>query len=151
MNIVLTGVSNAGKTTLYEKMLKNEMYGGYEFVPEIIRTIGLDVLKHTPKEEIQSLLYNEQMNRTVFVGDRVYDRGFLDILAYSIYYNDVSNELYNDCINQTNKYDCILMFLQPYPFVDDGFRIREEVDKLKNIFISLIRDNNLKNIVYIER
>jgi len=148
MNIVLSGVSNAGKSTMYLKMMQNDMYEGYEFIPEIIRTIGLDVLKTTPKDEIQPLLYQEQMNRTVFTGNHIYDRGFLDILAYSIYYDNYTPNFYNDCIEQTKKYDCILMFLEPYPFVDDGFRIREDADKLKNIFVNLIKENKLNNIIY---
>lgn len=148
MKICLSGVSNSGKSTFFAMLRKNKMYKNY--IEEQIRVV-LDNEYSTTKQgiELQQAIYDQQSKIQDYLRDFVTDRGFIDVAAYGIYYNSLSydSSLTRICMRRTKEYDTVLLFTKSYPFVNDGFRVKEDTDKLNAIFTKLISKYNCDNVV----
>jgi len=120
------------------------------FIEEQIRVVlDNDYTKTKQGIELQTAIYNQQIKAEAYLNDFVTDRGFMDVAAYGIYYNSIHyySELTVGCMSKSKEYDTILLFKSPFKFVDDGFRVKEDANKLNKIFKTLVNIYGCENVV----
>lgn len=147
MKISLSGVSNSGKTTLWEDLKHN--FPKYKFIPEQIRK--LKSVNQYPPPQLQEILLSLQVEAEGTYENIVADRCSLDVAAYYILNeNRVRYDLVDRLVDSCRKYDMISIYTVPYEFVGDGFRVKEDSKKLIRIFKMLVKRYNLENCMFVE-
>jgi nicotinamide riboside kinase len=143
--IALVGASSTGKTTVYE-LLKGKL-PKYEFVNESTRSVakyGFPI-NENGTSETQLAISSFHLEALLKPGNIIFDRGYLDLLVYSRYMNEISVEAYN-YIEATwnrvkNEYTHYIYFPIEFKSVDDGVRsVNEEWRKAIDEEFQLLLD-----------
>ena len=143
--IALVGASSTGKTTVYE-LLKGKL-PKYEFVNESTRSVAKYgfPLNENGTSETQLTISSFHLEALLKPGNIIFDRGYLDLLVYSRYMDEISIEAYN-YIEATwnrvkNEYTHYIYFPIEFKSVDDGVRsVNEEWRKAIDEEFQLLLD-----------
>lgn len=128
--VALVGSSSVGKTTVYD-LLKNELTD-YRFINESTRTVrqyGFPI-NEKGTSETQLAISSFHLEALLQPGNILLDRCYLDLLVYSSYIDNISENTYNyikatwDRIN--NQYTHFVYFPIEFTSVDDGVRSTNE-------------------------
>lgn len=128
--VALVGSSSVGKTTVYE-LLKNELTD-YRFINESTRTVrqyGFPI-NEKGTSETQLAISSFHLEALLQPGNILLDRCYLDLLVYTNYIDNISENTYNyikatwDRIN--NQYTHFVYFPIEFTSVDDGVRSTNE-------------------------
>lgn len=143
--IVLVGASSTGKTTVFE-LLKSKL-PKYEFINESTRSVakyGFPI-NELGTSETQLAISSFHLEALLKPGNIIFDRGYLDVLVYSRYMDEISIEAYN-YIEATwnrvkNEYTHYIYFPIEFKSVDDGVRsVNEEWRKAIDEEFQLLLD-----------
>ena len=129
--IALVGASSTGKTTVYE-LLKNKL-PKYEFVNESTRTVGSYGFPINEKgtDATQLAISCFHLEALLQPTDQVLDRCFMDVVVYTRFMDNVSEETWK-YIDATwnrikNEYTHYIYFPIEFDSVDDGVRSVNEL------------------------
>ena len=143
--VALVGASSTGKTTVYE-LLKGKL-PKFEFINESTRTVGSYGFPINEKgtDATQLAISSFHLEALLNPGNIIFDRGYLDLLVYSRYMDEISVEAYN-YIEATwnrvkNEYTHYIYFPIEFASVDDGVRsVNEEWRKAIDEEFQLLLD-----------
>ena len=146
--IALVGASSTGKTTVYE-LLKGKL-PKYEYVNESTRSVakyGFPI-NENGTSETQLAISSFHLEALLKPGNIIFDRGYLDLLVYSRYMDEISIEAYN-YIEATwnrvkNEYTHYIYFPIEFKSVDDGVRSvneewRKDIDEEFQLLLDGVR------------
>ena len=143
--VALVGASSTGKTTVYE-LLKGKL-PKFEFINESTRSVakyGFPI-NEAGTSETQLAISSFHLEALLNPGNIIFDRGYLDLLVYSRYMDEISVEAYN-YIEATwnrvkNEYTHYIYFPIEFASVDDGVRsVNEEWRKAIDEEFQLLLD-----------
>ena len=149
---VLIGGSCSGKTTLINELKQR----GFSVLEEVARQV-LEERKDAPKtpeewETRQNLIFKTQLEQEAQLAEDdlvFFDRGILDVVAYSEHYLGYIPDLVKNS-QLTNRYSSIFV-LDRLPFEDDGLRVEsgeKEALELHNKIIYVYLNYNYK-LIYV--
>jgi len=143
--VALIGASSVGKTTVYE-LLKNEL-PDFTFINESTRTVAKYGFPINEKgtSETQLAISSFHLEALLHTGNVLLDRCYLDLLVYSTYMDNISDNTYNYILDTwmrvSGYYTHFVYFPIEFKSVDDGVRsVNEEWrTKIDNQFKSSLK------------
>lgn len=124
--VALVGASSVGKTTVYE-LLKDRLLD-YNFINESTRTVGKYgfPINEDGTSETQLAISSFHLEALLQPGDLILDRCYLDLLVYSTYMENISDNTYTYILDTwmrvMNQYTHFIYFPIEFKSVEDGVR-----------------------------
>lgn len=146
--IALVGASSVGKTTVYE-LLKKEL-PEFSFINESTRTVGKYgfPINEQGTSLTQLAISSFHLEALLHPGDVILDRCYLDLVVYSTYMDNLSNNAYSYILDTwlrvKDQYTHYIYFPIEFASVDDGVRSinegwREAIDKQFEVNLKAIK------------
>lgn len=171
IKVILTGSHSTGKTTVVEKLKKEDFFqkSSFDFFGEVFRGLLKKGFKLNKQSNLETQLFgfNKYSEALIETTNRVFDRSLIDVLAYTNYLvnkkgslslkflmalEQLSVEILDELILRGGD-SLFIFYFKPMFFIKDGVRdedkkYQQEIDKLISFYMNFFDERYFLNLNY---
>jgi hypothetical protein len=163
MKITFTGTQGTGKSTIQDLFLLDNRFKDHKIITSITRELNFQYkipINLESNDETQLLIFNKYLEKFLLTLDFVSDRGLLDVLSYTRYFNYkklVSDEIVEYQYDMYRKYNksqgIIVYFPILFPVVTDKYRVADEEYRksVDNYILEILNTFHGGNFITVEK